>query len=72
MAKSIKKDTVTFTFGKYKATAQRDFETFSEGYTVWTKTCVGLKGATIGVSKTKKSLLDLVQGIGRECRSSYW
>ena len=50
MVKSIKKDTVTFTFGKYKATAQRDFETFSEGYAVWNKTCIGLKGSAIGVS----------------------
>ena len=70
VVKNIKKDTVTFTFGKYKATAQRDFETFSEGYAVWNKTCGGLKGSAIGVSKTKKSLLDLVQGIGREGRST--
>jgi len=65
VTKGLKKDEVTFTFGKYKATASRDFKTFAESYNVWRRTCSGLRGKAIGVSKAKKSLLGLVVGMGK-------
>jgi len=65
VTKGLKKDEVTFTFGKYKATATRDFKSFAEGYKIWRSTCRGLRGNAIGVSKAKKSLLGLVVGMGK-------
>lgn len=65
MVKGLKKDEVTFTFGDYKATATRNFKTFSESYMIWRRTCSGLRGKAIGVSKAKKSLLGLIVGMGK-------
>ena len=65
MTKGVKKDEVTFTFGKYKATATRDFKSFAESYKIWRRTCSGLRGRAIGVAKTKKSLLGLIVGMGK-------